>query len=185
MTRAEQFGYFLNDGKGDNPQGVEMGLPIRWERTPRFALGYLPCWPFTRWPFQTDKAIYRAKLIMEHPLTFVCGTEFAKIGVAARARIQICKVVETDGGSIPTMFQPLYAKDSFPCSFLHHDSAYVAGGMWFSEPGSEDWHFGPMTREEVEWMLYCMVGAEGGDAVDRSAIYHAVWLGGWLVWKHC
>lgn len=178
-----KYGYFENTGKDGQLPGVDIGLPIRFEKTSRFILGFIPIWPFTRYPFQTDKAIYLAKLNMEHPLQFVCGIEFAKIGLLHGTKLQIGKVMESDGGSIPVGLQPFIAKDSFSASFLHHDGAYIMNGLWMQLPTWPLWIFRKLTRIEADWLLYWMVLAEGGTLLCAKFIYNAVNLGGWAVWK--
>ena len=177
MTIREKYGYF------ENMEGIDVGLPIRYEKTPRWLIGYIPCWPFTRYPIQTDKAIYRVRLKEPDPFQFVAGTEFEDIGIWAGTLIQIGKDIETDQGSVPVPLQPYIAKDSFQCSFINHDSGYILGGMWIKPVGFHKFYFHAMTRADVDKMLFIMVLAEGGSSLCANMIYHAVNLGGWAVWS--
>lgn len=137
------------------------------------------------WKFETDPA---------DPLTYTTPT-----GIQIRIGD-----METDFGSVPLMFQWLIQSAQFLLSFLFHDFQYWQNGVFMrrlavSEPVPEEtrklfsflddlpilyeeWDFITMTRAQVDHLLFCGVGSEGGNAVQRTEIYTAVNIGGAFVW---
>lgn len=142
---------------------------------------------FTR---MLPRTIYQFRQDQDNPLTFHCpdGTELQPWDQ------------ETDNGSVPRLFHPVIADDDFPRSFWSHDYGYGTNGLWArhvisvggpvhswlpvaaQEPALH-FHFVRFTRAQCDQMLRDMVGAEGGLAVHRQAIYQAVNLAGWSVWR--
>jgi len=136
------------------------------------------------------RTIYQFRQDRADPLTFHCpdGTEVQPWDQ------------ETDNGSVPRLLQPVIADDDFPKSFWCHDYGYGTNGLWCRHVLNiggmvHDWlpvsavmpatefHFVRFTRAQCDKMLCCLVGAEGGLAVHRQAIYQAVNLLGWSYWR--
>ena len=129
-------------------------------------------WTRTWWEWRTDKT---------NPSTFhhPDGRRFRPHGYMAR----------TDLGSIPQAIQslPSFGPTDFPYSYVMHDSAYEDGGLYtcIPEHDTDDYRFTPMTRNEIDQLLYLCVQAEGAHRVARSLIYTAVHRFGWIIWnKH-
>jgi len=122
------------------------------------------------------KAMYEFTLDPDKPLTYVTpnGT-----------RLQPDRhLAETDMGSIPLTLQIFIPKDRFLKSFMFHDSGYNHGGLYMAPVGSNQFVFAPMSRSEVDNLLWFMVGAENGNIAQRAVIYRGVRLGGWASWDH-
>lgn len=164
MNRSRQFGYFTGSYDlyklRDEPRYPELNKYI--------LIGW-----FTKY---LTKAIYEFKNDPMDPLTY-----HAPDGRCYRPKDKM----ETDMGSVPAILQPLVPKDRYIQSFLVHDSGYEDGGLFVSAIGQGDgFAFVILSRNGLDRLLQKGVGAEGGVAFQRNAIYDAVNLFGWTVWKH-
>ncbi len=123
-----------------------------------------------RWGLMWTVAIYEFTAAPIASLSFV-----TPMGI----RIQRARHGTTDLGSIPPCLQqfPSLSKDRFLLSYLYHDSACANGGLWMRHPGDETYSFHDMSRLECDQLLCRMVGAEGGNAAQRRAIYAGVRIG--------
>lgn len=182
--RRTEFGYFRNSGLNGQLLGYETEGPIRYDNGPRVLLGLIPFWPFTRRPFRQDYPVWRFKLRMENPLTFVCGKRpAALLDVPTRTEIQPSKDYETDWGTIRGILQAIYDKCRF-IWFLFHDSDYAFGSCWMRLPNTKSWFQYRLTQWQADKLLEYGVGAQDGNALDRGIIFQAVHVGGKFVWRH-
>ena len=124
-----------------------------------------PVWFWHLWPV----TVYHVTMRPADPLTLVLPE-----GVQVRTGPEF----DSDYGSIPPFLQsiPGLSDDLFEWSYIFHDFARLWGGLFFREPGDLLFHYRRMTCEATDRMLYQGVGAEGGNAVVRHAIYRGVRL---------
>lgn len=94
---------------------------------------------------------------------------------------------ESDGGSIPAVFQHIkrlrLTPDAFLRSYFLHDYAYAFAACWVREPGGRVWAHLPLTREMADCLLYVGLSAEDATLAEARAIYRAVRIGGGMAWR--
>lgn len=92
----------------------------------------------------------------------------------------------TDFGSVPFLAQTLipriFSSFRWRKSYEMHDSAYMEGGLWYAEEGSEDYTLLRMTRSHADDMLSMWIKAEGGNVINSAPIWFGVKIGGWASW---
>jgi hypothetical protein len=179
--RARRFGYFTGTAT------------LRWLRSELRYLWARHTW-LTRFIFTrlAPREIYEFVHDEADPLTFHLPN-----GTELRPKDRM----ETDMGSVPRILGWIIEKDQYLNSFFMHDSAYEDAGLemrtpvrlmgrrpeWLPQESdiclSYCWTFYPMTRPQVEGMLWTMTGAQGALAAQRDAIWAAVRAAGWLVWS--
>jgi hypothetical protein len=74
-----------------------------------------------------------------------------------------------DGASVPRLFYRVCHPQEFPAAALVHDALYASELL---------------PRPTADQILRELVRLEGGSAVQRVLIYHAVRLGGRFVWSN-
>jgi hypothetical protein len=118
--------------------------------------------------------IYRFKLDEAAPLTYYCGSWFW----------QPNRKYLTDMGSIPDGLQifPQLHKDRYLLSYMFHDCGYAFKGLHSCERVDGCYKFTPLTRAQVDEMLFDMLQAEGATWLVRWTIYLGVRAGGWVGW---
>ena len=79
----------------------------------------------------------------------------------------------SDRGTIPFGVRWLFPPDSYLPGFYFHDFGCSSGGLYVSYDAGKTWTFIPMTRAEIDDLLYLMVGALGGGVIVR----HLIWSG--------
>lgn len=121
------------------------------------------------------KAIYDFKNDGVNPLTYR-----AVDGTCYRPKDRM----ESDMGSVPNTVQIIIPKDRFLQTWLCHDSGYEDGGLYVKYVGTETYVFVKMSRNKIDLLMKEGIGAEGGNAFERNAVYEAVNWAGWAVWSH-
>ena len=165
--RDTEFGQWHNSGLDGQLKGYTCEGPVRFEK---------------RWWLIPAVGIYDFRLNPHHPLTLQAGVRFVEVGLPFGTLIQPSRSYETDKGSVPIRLQKFYRTDRFT-GFYIHDSAYEFGYLWVKFPGTDVWVKWTCSRWAADYILMLAVGAQDGNALDRSVIYHAVRLGGGFVWN--
>jgi hypothetical protein len=147
MTRRQEFGEFIN------------GAPVHCEWQSQHSWGYF--WKVDEWIYYADPI---------NPMTYVAPNG---------DQVQPDKHFKTDFGSIPPpmMAMPSLSRTRFIHSYLLHDSGCRHHGLWFKRPNETLFTFRGVTREECDLLLFNCIGAEGGNAFQRSMIYRGVRIG--------
>ena len=144
---SKEFGYFENPLEG-------------------YSLTKIPGSDRRKWLLFTS-CDYKFQLNLERPLTF-----HKPSGV--RIQPDRHESLVTDMGSIPSLLRPIIPKDRFLLSFIFHDSGLEHGGLYFSDGPGLPFIFREQSRYMMDLLLPQLVGAEGGNAFQRRAIYKSV-----------
>lgn len=94
---------------------------------------------------------------------------------------------DSDGGSIPAIFQTIkqlrLRPDAFLRSYFLHDYCYAAAVCWCRRPDARAWSRLALTRAIADCLLYVGLTAEGATLAEARAIYRAVRIGGSVAWR--
>ena len=183
MTTAQRYGFWTGKYRCYK---LRNELRYQWMSCCAVLRAIGTTFPRIIWKFENDP---------QDPLRYTTPT-----GIQIRFRD-----METDFGSVPLIFQWLIQAAQFLLSFLLHDYGYWQNGVFMRRLAMtetvpdetrklfsflddlpilyEQWGFVTMTQAQVDRLLFCGVGSEGGNAMQRTEIYTAVNLAGWAVWK--
>jgi hypothetical protein len=94
---------------------------------------------------------------------------------------------QSDGGSIPTIFQAIkqlrLKPDSFLRSYFLHDFCYATASCWVRQSDAPTWARMELNREMADCLLYVGLTAEDATLAEARTIYRAVRIGGGIAWR--
>ena len=98
--------------------------------------------------------------------------------------------VVSDGGSTPGIarerckeWADLDPFGTFIDEFLFHDAGYKWAGCWVRKDANSEWVWVPLTRAQVDTLLFQQMPSSGGRRGESNAVFRAVRLFAGRAWR--